>query len=268
MTEKLNLPLLILSLILILGFSGKTRAFESNLPFCPGEKLTFKLKWNFIPAGEAVFEVFPPETIEGINTHHYVLTVKTNPFIDLFYKVRERIDAYADLEMSHSILYKKNQKQGKRKRDIIVTFDWKKKEAQYSNFKKKEGPISILPGTLDPLSVFYYSRLVDLEKNTKITIPVTDGKKCIIGNAVVKKKERIKSAAGTYDTYLLEPELKHFSGVFEKSKNATFKLWISADKRKIPVKIQSNVSIGNFTGELIKAENSGCVDHHKRDKKD
>lgn len=60
-------------------------------------------------------------------------------------------------------------------------------------------------------------------------------------------------ASGTYDTYLIEPELKHVGGVFEKSKNAKIQLWVTADKRRIPVKIKSKVVVGSFVGELVSA---------------
>jgi len=86
------------------------------------------------------------------------MTTRTYPVIDLFYKVRDRIDAYTDAAMTHSILYKKR-KEGKSKRNVVVNFDWAKPEAQYSNFGKKSNPIPIQPGSFDPLSVFYAFRL-------------------------------------------------------------------------------------------------------------
>ncbi len=46
-------------------------------------------------------------------------------------------------------------------------------------------------------------------------------------------------------------ELKHIGGVFEKSKNAEIKVWVTADTRRIPVKIKSKVVVGSFIGELI-----------------
>ncbi|NNK85754.1 MAG: DUF3108 domain-containing protein, partial [Desulfobacterales bacterium] len=36
--------------------------------------------------------------------------------------------------------------------------------------------------------------------------------------------------------------------------NATIKIWVTADKRKIPVKIKSKVVVGSFVGELIATE--------------
>ena len=97
--------------------------------------------------------------------------------------------------------------------------------------------------------------MTDLEKVKTVERPVTDGKKCVIGKASVVKRETITLSDGTkYDTFLLEPELQHIGGVFEKSKDAKIKVWVTADKRRIPVKITSKVIVGSFIGELESAE--------------
>lgn len=59
--------------------------------------------------------------------------------------------------------------------------------------------------------------------------------------------------SGTYDTYLIEPEIKQLDGVFEKSKNAKIQVWVTADNRRMPVKIKSEVVVGSFVGELVSA---------------
>lgn len=250
---QLFYTVIVIAFIITFSLPVNIKAVEKDFPFSPGEKLTFRLKWCFVPAGKAVLEVLPTETVNGVLAYHFVLTVQSNAFVDTFYKVRDRIDAYTDIKMTRSILYMKKQKEGRTKRDIIVNFDWEKKEAQYSNFGNKREPISLLPGSFDPLSIFYYSRLLELKENAKIKGPVTDGKKCVMGNARVVKREEIKVAGKKYDTYLLEPQLKHIGGVFEKSKNAKIKIWVTADKKRIPVKIKSKVIVGSFVGELISA---------------
>ena len=58
-------------------------------------------------------------------------------------------------------------------------------------------------------------------------------------------------AGKTYDTYLIEPDLEHVGGVFEKSEDAIIQLWVTADKRRIPVQIKSEVVVGSFVGELV-----------------
>jgi hypothetical protein len=156
--------------------------------------------------------------------------------------------------MTRTLLYKKEQHEGNTRRDVVVNFDWDKHTAEYFNFNKREKTISIMPGSFDPLSAFFFSRMQDLEVDEMVTSPVTDGQKCIVGKARIVKKEKISLASGTYEAYLLEPELKHIGGVFEKSADAKIQVWVSADQRRIPLKIKSKVAVGSFVGELVSVE--------------
>lgn len=255
---KRSHPLIFAAIIGTLILSGVSHGGERQIPFSPGEKITLRVRWAFIPAGEVVLEILPFEMVNGMKSYHFAMTARTYALVDPFYKVRDRIDAYTDAEMTHSILYKKKQ-QGKSKRNVVVTFDWEKKEAQYSNFDEQREPVSILPGSFDPLSVFYAFRLFDLKEGVKITASVTDGKKFVTGEATVLRKEKIYVADAWYETYLIEPDLKHLGGVFKKSKNAKLRIWVTADKRRMPIKIKSKVAVGSFVAELISYEQGNSV---------
>ena len=252
---KLGFRLILTTLLGTLAFSSVTVGKENRYPFSPGEKLTFQVRWAFIPAGEAVLQVYPIETMNGRKVYHFALTARTYPVVDLIYKVRDRIDAYTDEELTHSILYKET-KEGKRKRKVVVRFNWEKGEAQRSNFGEKRAPVPVKPGTFDPLSVYYALRLHDLKENMEIEKPLTDGKKWILGRARVVKREKVTVLSGTYDTYLVEPSLEHIGGVFKKSKDAKLQIWVTADARRIPVKLKSKVAVGSFVGELMSVENN------------
>ena len=74
-----------------------------------------------------------------------------------------------------------------------------------------------------------------------------------MGRARIKKRESLTVAHGTYDIFLVEPELQHIGGVFQKSKDVKLKIWVTADARRIPIKITSKVVVGSFVAELISA---------------
>ena len=227
---------------------------KPEIPFAPGEKLVFELRWAVVPAGKAVLEVMPMKTIGGSAAYHFRMTAESNSFVDLFYKVRDRIDSFVAADMSRSIHYRQKQREGSSKRNIKVHFDWDNSTAQYSDGRKTKNAIDILPGTFDPLSVFYYSRLAEFEPNGTIKCPISDGKKLITGSAKIVRKETIEVPGGTFETYLIEPDLKDIGGVFKKSKDAKIQLWVTADERRLPVKIASKVSVGSFVGELMTIE--------------
>lgn len=248
--------MVLLGLLLCLASIATVQATDTSLPpaFKPGERLTFALKWTIFPAGEAVLEILPLEHMAGRNAYHFVLTAKSNAFVDVFYMVRDRIDAWADTPLNESLLYRKKQHEGNSRRDITVSFDWDEMTAQYinrgNNWREAGKPIPITSGTFDPLSIFYWSRSVDLAVKKHIQRPVTDGKKHIIGVADVIRQETVRVPAGTFETFLLEPELSHVGGVFEKSPDANIQLWVTTDHRHLPVKLASKVVVGKFTGEL------------------
>lgn len=250
---KKTLPIHLLCLCIAVGVHAApfSVAWANEFPFSEGEKLTYELKWGIVPAGEASLEVLPNEIIDGKEVRHFRMIAKSNSFVDMFYKVRDVVDGYTDLSVSRSLYYKKKQKEGSTKRDIIVTFDWGEKTAQYSNFGEEKKPISISEGAFDPFSVIYYCRLFDFARNEDILRPVTDGKKTVLGRARFKGRQTVSINGKTYDTFLIEPEIEHISGVFKKSKKAIIQIWLTADSRRIPIRIKSKVVVGSFVADLV-----------------
>ena len=247
---KVGCVFLLLLFFMSIGIRNEARGAESPFPFAPGEKLLYKVGWLSIPAGEMRLEVLPMKEIEGEEAYHFVMSTTTYSFVDLFYKLRQRIEAYTNKAVSHSLLYRKETR-GKKKRDELVRFDWQKKVATYKKNGKKEDTVDLLPGAFDPLSIFYVFRLRHLEAGKTIEVPVSDGKKCVVGKAKVVRRETIRVGKKSYDTFLVEPDLKHIGGVFKKSKNASLKIWFTADNARIPVKVETRVKVGSFSAELI-----------------
>ena len=250
--------------ILAFGVSGvggypntaPAKAASDAMPFAPGEKLAFELRWGSIPAGTAYLEVQPVKNINGEPAYHFVLVAQSNSFVDVFYKVRDRIDAFADIGMNRSVRYEKIQHEGSHAREEVIKFDWEKRQASYSNFGKESEPIQLMEGSFDPLSAFYYTRTAPLAlEQGLLERPITDGRKNVIGRLKVAARETITLQNGkTYQTLRVEPELQHVGGVFKATKNAKIQLWLTDDAQRIPVRIQSKVKIGHFTGELITSE--------------
>jgi hypothetical protein len=213
--------------------------------------MTFQVRWLSVLAGEATIELLPPESLNNEDSNHFLFIVRTSEFVDMFYKVRDRIESFTDANMTHSLSYTESHR-GKSGKVSSVNFDWVKQEAQYSKKgeSKKRPPVAIIPGTFDPLSVFFAFRLSDLNEKSEIILPATDGKKMVSGKVNVIRKEVIKVNGISYETFLVEPELGDLGGVFDKSKDAKLQIWVTADNRHIPVRMKSKVAVGSFVAEL------------------
>jgi hypothetical protein len=243
----------ILAVFISVGSLADENEQERRIPFKPGEKLHFEVRWGFIRAGEASLQILPVEEINGEKVFSFLMTTRTTPFVDIFYKVRDTYESLTDIGMHHAIHYRKK-KEGERKKEVTVTFDWEKMETQYIAAGEDWKPVPLIPGSFDPLSVFYAFRTHDLEVGKELLVPVSDGKTCVMGTARILKRERIKVKVGEYDTYLIEPDMKDIGGVFEKSPDANIKVWVTADDNKIPLRFKSKVIVGSFVAELASVE--------------
>jgi hypothetical protein len=251
--RQMKAKTLIFSCILVLLSCLYGEAFSREIPFSPGEKMTFRVRWAFVTAGEATLEFMPYEKYEGIDSCRFVFTARTTEFVDMFYKVRDRIESYTDRDITKSFFYHKHH-DGKSLKEATVRFDWNENLARYSDLNGIREPLEITPGTFDPLSVFYAFRLYLKEDNSDSDIYVSDGKKHITGRAEVIRREKIRVDEKEYDTLLVEPEMENIGGVFEKSGNAKLKIWVTNDDLRLPVMIKSKVAVGSFVAELVSYE--------------
>jgi len=225
-----------------------------KIPFQPGEKLTYRGTWGIIPAGELTLEVLPKQTINGIEAYHFVMITKTSALVDLIYKIRERQDSYIDTDMTHSIFYKKKT-ESEHPRDENINFNWEKLEATYTNFGQTKPPIHILPGTFDPLGLFYALRVQNLKENSVIHIPMTDGNNVSIEVMVnIGKRDVIEIEGKMYDTIEITPNmgmLDKLNKVVKKSDHPQLKVWVTNDEKKIPIKIRTKIGIISFDFDLV-----------------
>ena len=214
--------------------------------FKPGEKLHYRIYLEEYPAGEVTFAVEPMAVLNTMPAYHFVMNARTSPVLDALLMFGNHAESYADAGMTHALLYKEHMG-GAAQHDSTVTYDWKKNEAQYSLGVKKYRPTALMPGAFDPLSVLYALRLLDLTGMRKISKPVSNGLQCVVVRGTVLGKQKVRTGSREYDTHLVELMLGELSDIF---KGATVKLWISADARRLPVRIVCEFPVGRILAEL------------------
>lgn len=228
------------------------------LPFGPGERLTYELYWTFVHAGTAVLEVVADE-FEGTPALRYKATARTTPFIDKFYKVRDRLESWTDTALTRSLHYEKEQHEGDYHKDVRLVFDWSRSIAyRWVRGELRHAQVLELP-SFDPLSMLFHFRNQPLSVGYEFQAPVTDGNIAVMGKARVLKRETVKTELGEFDCFKVQPEIRHIGGVFKKSPDASVFIWITADERRIPVKVKSKVVVGHFTMEIAKIERADMV---------
>ncbi|MCB1120149.1 MAG: DUF3108 domain-containing protein [Verrucomicrobiae bacterium] len=250
--DKLRmLPLIFVVLFMLPVWTSANSAEEEGRPFSVGDHFFYDIKWGFLKVGEAEM------IVEDAGPGHpgefkFVLLIRTTSWADTIYRVRNRVESRTDATLSRSLHYSKDQYEGGREREIVVNFDWDKKQAQYSNFGEALPPIDIDENCHDPFSVLFAYRLEEFVLGENIQIPVTDGKKTLLTDILVEEREQVKTKAGRFDCVRVRPDIKDLGGVFSKSDDSSMDIWFSDDDHKLIVKMTSSVSVGSFKVELRK----------------
>jgi len=224
------------------------------LPFQPGEKIHYTIRWGIFTVGSATMSYVGPVERDGEENWQVILEARTNSFADAIFKVRDWNAVWVDRDFTRPLYYEKKQNEGSTHRDVVVTFDWEGNKAQYSDKGEARAAIDIQPGSWDPLGITYAVRTLDLTGVTHLSIPSTDGKKCVSTEISVSGPVSVKVPAGRFQALLLAPDTKDLGGVFKKSDKAGISIWFSNDARHIPVRMASRVAVGSFVAEMTSVE--------------
>lgn len=226
---------------------------ETEPPFKEGESIVFRLRWGFIVAGRATLNVHEQTTVNGEQARHFSTSIRTTGLVDKIYKVRTRLDSYVTPDGTRVLAYEKKQREGKKRAHFTVDFDWEQKTAVRTDEETGESrtPVDLPDTVTDMIGALYRFRRLPLNVGETFTLPVTNGKEVVQGQAEVTERETVKVPAGKFDTYKVTPRTADLGGVFEKDDDADLFLWFTADRRHMPVRVASAVMVGNFIAEAV-----------------
>ncbi len=224
------------------------------LPFASGETLTYKLSWGFFHVGTGVLSVSGPVEFAGEPAYQLNFDLRTNGFADALFRVRDAHVSYVNLDFTRTLYLSKKEMHKNKSRESEVVFDWERKEAQYSLRGKTREPLALPGDAYDPLSSIFAARLWPLQVGLARRVLMTDGKKYRRVSVQVVEQKKLRTKVGALEALLVQPDLRDVSIVFETPKKSFLKFWVSADARKLPLKIVSKVKWGSFRAELQKID--------------
>lgn len=238
---------MILAVISLQSFAQKGDNFRKleNNAFRVGEKLTFDVKYGFVTAGIASFEIPKIKKISGRNAYHVTFEVNTVPTFDNFFKVRDRYETYIDVEGIFPWRFEQHIREGKFSRDFSAFFDQRKGLAKTSG-----GQFDIPIYVNDIVSAFFYARTLDysnLKVDDRIPLKNFYKDKVYDLDVVYHGKETIEVEAGTFDCIIVEPLVQE-GGLFKNE--GSIMIWLTDDDAKIPVRVKTKVVVGSINSDL------------------
>ncbi|MFC1586649.1 DUF3108 domain-containing protein [Fibrobacterota bacterium] len=212
------------------------------------EHYLFDINWGWINAGQATLELKPAEKP---NLWKIQSLAWCNRFFQTFYPVYDTIFSLIDSRGIYPVHFEKNLHEGSYEAHIKSWFDQEIHKAWL-----QDTVCEIAPFTHDILSAFYYIRTQDLVPGKTFNMAAVSGKKKYTLVVICHRKQTIEVPAGRFKTVVVEPKL---TGVHLFKAKGKLTIWLTDDKRHIPVKMKSKIAVGSITAELIQATGTVAI---------
>lgn len=210
-----------------------------------GETMHFSVGWEFVNAGTATMRF----SRQGDSGYRVDTDARTNKFFDIFKKVRDTIvsEGVCINSKPQSTLFDLEQHERKYHAKKRTDYFWKENKVRYTHNKNSEN-FDVPAGHLNVLDAFFLTRTLPVKKNKVLKIPVFDSRKLYELEVRLLKTETIRAPWGEkVECLVIEPKLKT-EGIF--SSVGTMKVWLTNDKRRIPLKMTAKIKIGHIVARL------------------
>jgi hypothetical protein len=227
-----------------------------NLAFNGGEEIVYKMyyNWNFVwlPAGEVIFRIK-----ESDNEYHISATGITYKSYEWFFKVRDYYATTIDKETLLPKVFIRDIHEGNFTWYNRIDFDQVAKKAVSQHGKTKEtaktSKYNLSSCMHDILSLLYYLRNVNyanISRNDVFQIKMfLDEKEYALDVKYQGVKKNMKIKGGDrYNTLHFSPNV--IAGN-QFNEGTVMEVYVSDDNNKVPVLIESPVSVGSVKAVLV-----------------
>jgi len=224
-------------------------------PYAEGEKAVYKATWNGI-ISVATAEIYTtPTVVDGKNVYQVRVQAQTSKVLDLIWRMRDTIRSTFDAKGLSPSRFTFNQRENSRIIDTEGNYDssnnrWVVTRRQVGKKTKKYEFDS--HNTIDPITAVYLARSVDFKVGDRLYFNVFGGRYRYLLELHVARKEPVEMASGkVVEAFRIIPSIRNTTkkGYAQRFYEAV--IWISADERRLPIKMSSKIIFGSVYLELV-----------------
>lgn len=209
------------------------------VPFGPGEKSTFEVRFGGVRVGTGSLEVVGMEKVRGRDAWHTAFNIQGGTF---FYKVNDVYESWIDTHTLNSLLFTRQIEEGTRER--AQTFEIIPERGMYvERTRQKTTTRKTVDDPLDEGAFLFFVRTIPLVVGQTYDFPryfIPDRNPVRLR---VLRRERITVPAGTFNAIVIQPIIKA-KGIFSEKGQA--EVWLSDDSARMLLQIKSKLSFGSL----------------------
>ena len=253
----------ILSVAVAALFSAFLSIASGSKPTFPDETLSYKVmfKWGLVNKQAGTVDI----TLRSEGDRYCsILTARTDPWADHFYRVRDTLTSEMLRPSLTPVIYNKISHEDNEDKHDVVRFSpttkgttkgycTRKVVKNKKLIRDEKLELEAMGTTVDMLSSFYFMRTLDFSKMKKgqvITINIFSGKRKELLTIKYMGTDKVDYDNRSYKAY-------HVSFIFtsdgKKKTSDDMDAWITADSKRIPVKLEGKLPVGRvrcfYTGK-------------------
>jgi hypothetical protein len=212
--------------------------------FGGGETLDYTVTWMKVTGGTARMTIAP---LDEEKTKFRITSIaKSSGGFARIFKIRDEIETVVAASDFSTLRYTKRlDERGDKMHEVTVIED-----GVATRTRKKVRQIKVPRPVLDPISVIYHCRTLDLSPGKSYDFTLYADLKLYEVHARVVRREVVTTPAGTFNTVVVEPEMAT-NGLSREEK---LLIWYTDDERHVPVRIRTEVKFGSVTATLRSIE--------------
>jgi hypothetical protein len=244
------------------GPSETTAKIPRHLPFSPGEKLVYQVRYSkFIlsaTVGKLTF-TFDLSQEKPLTRHYHIRADARSEGILmalLGITVEDLFESFVDIETFGVARTRKQLAEGKTKIFQLAVFDRENQRVTFiaRDLTKPDEPPRVgekptREWVQDIVSATYYVRSQPLVPNTSLVFPLSDEGETFDLEVKVLPAEDVETAVGRLKALRLEPQI--FGPERLIKREGEMVVWITEDERRVPVAARLRTSFGTVTAQLI-----------------
>jgi len=225
---------------------GEVTSLEPpDVPFGPGEHLTYQVKLGVFDVGEGWLRVLARDTVRGRQTYPVELGLDASTMFGTI-KVRDLFQSWIDVHTLASLRFHKDQHEVSYKSQKQFDIFPERREWSRTDAEKDGQTLSDQP--LDEVAFMYFIRTLDLEVGQEYSFNnyfKEDGNPVVLR---VLRRETKEVPAGTFETIVVQPIIQT-DGLFSEGGKA--EIYLSDDAERHIVYLRSEIPVvGSITLHL------------------
>lgn len=209
-------------------------------PFAIGERFAYDVQYGPVRVGRGSIEITDVELVRGRPAWKAVFRLRGGNAV---YRLDNTVQSWIDTASLASVRFLKHVREGRRSR--TEAFEIYPERGVYAEAGR--GEFRTVAGPLDDASFFYFVRTIPLEVGNSYTFDrYFKPDRNPVGVRVIRR-ERITTAAGTFDALVIRPAIKT-SGMLSEARRT--EVWLSDDARRMVLRVRSELPFGPVTMAL------------------